>query len=229
MTNVKIEEILERHKKWLNAEGGGERANLEGANLEGANLAGANLAGAILSFANLAGANLAGANLAGAILRFANLAGANLAGTNLAGAILRFATLRGINLSCATLRDANLEGAQLSGAINIPYIPYACPEYGSFIGFKKADYHIVQLEILSEAKRCSATTRKCRCDRARVLAIQNIDGTIADIDSVVSDFDSAFIYKVGEIVRVNSFDDDRWNECSAGIHFFINRQDAVDY
>ena len=209
MTNVKIEEILERHKKWLNAEGGGERANLEGANLEGA--------------------NLAGANLAGAILRFANLAGANLAGTNLAGAILRFATLRGINLSCATLRDANLEGAQLSGAINIPYIPYACPEYGSFIGFKKADYHIVQLEILSEAKRCSATTRKCRCDRARVLAIQNIDGTIADIDSVVSDFDSAFIYKVGEIVRVNSFDDDRWNECSAGIHFFINRQDAVDY
>nr|DAE41777.1 MAG TPA: hypothetical protein [Caudoviricetes sp.] len=47
--------------------------------------------------------------------------------------------------------------------------------------------------------------------------------------SVASDRDSKFIYKVGEIVTVDDFDDNRWNECSTGIHFFINRQEAVNY
>ena len=36
-------------------------------------------------------------------------------------------------------------------------------------------------------------------------------------------------YKVGETVLPDSFDEDRWNECSNGIHFFINKQDAIDY
>ena len=34
---------------------------------------------------------------------------------------------------------------------------------------------------------------------------------------------------VGDIVRVDNFDKNRWNECSTGIHFFITRQEAVDY
>lgn len=28
---------------------------------------------------------------------------------------------------------------------------------------------------------------------------------------------------------VEDFDEDRRNECAAGIHFFITRQEAVDY
>ena len=36
-------------------------------------------------------------------------------------------------------------------------------------------------------------------------------------------------YKVGEMVYPDSFDEDRRNECSHGIHFFINKQDAIDY
>lgn len=88
---------------------------------------------------------------------------------------------------------------------------------------------IVELEILSDAKRLSATGRKCRCDKAKVLSIQNIDGTKSDLTSVASDKDKNFVYKVGETVVVDDFDDDRWNECSTGIHFFINRQEAVDY
>ena len=36
-------------------------------------------------------------------------------------------------------------------------------------------------------------------------------------------------YKVGEIVYPDSFDEDRWNECSHGIHFFVNKQDAINY
>lgn len=38
-----IKSILDRHKKWLNNEDGGERADLGGANLREADLAGADL------------------------------------------------------------------------------------------------------------------------------------------------------------------------------------------
>lgn len=154
---------------------------------------------------------------------------ANLCGANLRYANLRGAYLRGANLYGANLCGANLYGANLYGAENVPFIPYACPDVGSFIGYKKANGLIVELEILSDAKRVSATGRKCRCDKAKVLSIQNIDGTISDKIAVRSDYCDDFIYKAGEIVAVDNFDENRWNECSTGIHFFINRQEAVNY
>ena len=169
-------------------------------------------------------ADLRGANLRDANLRDANLRGADLRGANLEDANLRYANLRGADLRGADLEDANLEGAE-----NISFIPYACPDSGSFIAYKKAGNYIVKLEILSDARRCSATGRKCRCDKAKVLEIQNLDSTLADIDKVASNYDKNFIYKTGEIVTEPNFCEDRWNECSAGIHFFINRQEAVDY
>ena len=164
--------------------------------------------------ADLCGANLRGANLCCADLRCADLRCANLCGANLYG---------------ANLRGADLRGANLYGAENIPFIPYSCPDTGSFIGYKKANGYIVELEILSDARRCSATTRKCRCDKAKVLSIQNIDGSMPDIKKIKSSYDARFIYTVGEIVEEPNFDENRWNECSEGIHFFINRQEAVEY
>jgi hypothetical protein len=83
-TREQLDEILELHRKWLDDDEGGARANLDGANLARANLDGANLAGANLAGANLDGANLARANLDGANLDGANLARANLDGANLA-------------------------------------------------------------------------------------------------------------------------------------------------
>jgi hypothetical protein len=239
-----LQEILVKHKKWINNETGGERVNLYGADLIGAllrraDLSGANLWGADLSAADLRGANLSGANLRGANLMGANLSaadligadlrGANLSGANLIGANLYGADLRDADLSSADLRCVNLSCADLRCVKNVPFIPSACPETGSFIGYKKADNKIVMLEILPDARRSSATTRKCRCDKAKVLAIQNIDGTVLDTSSVASSYDSKFIYTVGEIVEEPNFDEDRWNECAPGIHFFINRQEAVDY
>ena len=144
----------------------------------------------------------------------------------------------------ADLRGADLYGADLYGAKNVPFIPYACPDFGMFIGFKKVyqyvrqgseDYYdsncpyIVVLELPEDAQRLSATGRKCRCDKAKVLSIQNIDGTPAENAEVCSSHDPRFIYRVGEMVYPDSFDEDRWNECSHGIHFFINRQEAVNY
>ena len=154
---------------------------------------------------------------------------ADLCGANLRGADLRGADLRGADLRDADLRDADLCGADLRGAENINY-PIACPEKGAFIGFKKArNGFIVELLIPEDAKRCSATSRKCRCSKAKVISITNHDGSDSGITEINSQHDKNFIYKIGEFVEVNNFNEDRWNECSAGIHFFITRQEAVDY
>ena len=141
---------------------------------------------------------------------------------------LRGADLYGANLRGADLREADLYGADLRGAKNIS-LPIACPEKGEFIGFKKSSGHIVELKITEDAKRCSATGRKCRCSKAVVLSITTIAGENDGVMEVASDHDETFVYRVGETVEVHDFCDDRWAECSAGIHFFITRQEAVDY
>lgn len=144
------------------------------------------------------------------------------------------ADLSNANLSNANLSKANLcytvlSNANLRGAKNVPYIPMVCPEEGDFIGWKKAGQKIIKLHIPEDALRSSATTRKCRCNKAEVIEIYNLDGTISEQRCVESDWDSSFIYHVGETVRVDNFDKDRWKECSTGINFFINRQEAIEY
>ena len=257
ITTEQLNEILTKHAEWVNSCGAkGVRANLWNADLSGADLRGADLRGACLWNANLGGANLGGANLGGADLRGADLWNADLRGANLwnanlwcadlndadlSSAFLGGANLWNANLWCADLRYADLGGADFSGAnlggadlcdakINF-YI--ACPEKGSFIAFKKAgnnyNNYIVELLIPEDARRCSATSRKCRCDKAKVLSITKIDGTSDGVDTVYSIYDETFAYKIGELVEVKDFDDNRWNECSTGIHFFLTRQEAVEY
>ena len=209
---MNIKEILDKHKKWLLGEDGSERANLRGANLCDANLCGANLRGANLCDADLRGADLRGADLCDAYLRDADLRGANL-------------------------RDADLRGADLRGAKNIDSItwsiytafyPLQCPEKGAYTAYKKARGLIVELEIPADAMRSSATSRKCRASKARVISITDVDGNPGG-DSVASDYDSDFVYRVGETVEVPNFDTNRWNECAPGIHHFITKGEAVQY
>ena len=195
-------------------------ANLRGANLRGANLRGANLIDATLSGADLRGANLRGANLSGADLIDATLSGADLIDAtlsyaNLRGANLRGANLRGANLSGANLIDATLSGADLSESTF--GVTINCPEEGSFIAYKKCRGKIVKLFIPEDAKRSSATTYKCRASKASCLEIE--DG----LTEIASSRDADFIYRVGETMEVPDFDDNRWNECSTGIHFFVSR------
>ena len=167
-----------------------------------------------------------------AVRRGANLYGADLYGADLYGADLRGADLRGANL-----RGADLYGANLRGANHIPFIPFACPSDGSFIGWKKISIYsknysgkyLVKLRIPDDARRCSANTTKCRCDKAEVLEITNIE-TDEKVDVITNTNNNVrCVYKVGEMVYPDSFDEDRWNECSHGIHFFINKQEAIDY
>ena len=218
-----LTEILRKHEMWIYGEVGGIRADLSNADLSRANLHLANL-----TMANLSGANLSLANLSGATLYKANLWLADLRWADLRMTNFRLANLSDANFYKADLYKTDLHWADLHGAKNI-YFPITCPEKGLFIAFKKASGYIVELEIPTDALRSSSTTRKCRCSKAKVISITNLDGTPSDVKSVASGYDSKFIYTIGETVEVPNFDTNRWNECAPGIHFFITRQEAVDF
>ena len=195
-----LKKILDEHLLWLNGKGG-SRADLRCANLRNADL------------------------------RNADLRCANLRNADLRNADLRCANLSDADLRCADLRNADLCGAsidQMMWNIYTVFYPLQCPESGSYIGYKKASGLVVELEIPADARRSSATSRKCRASKAKVLSITDINGNPAG-GQVKSNYDPNFVYAIGETVEVTDFDDNRWNECSTGIHHFITRAEAVIY
>lgn len=242
MTQNELNTIIESHQHYLNKDIDGwesMRADLSDKNLSGLNLKNANLREANFRNANLSNSNLGDADLNNADLRDADLNNACLRYANLRKTALRNVDLSETDMYEADLKEANLFGSDLKNTnivcavINedtkIDY-PITCPETGSFIGYKKAvSGKIVKLQICEDAKRSSATTKKCRCSKALVLAIENIDESDSGLQGIASIYDPSFIYRVGEIVEVSDFDDNRWRECAPGIHFFMDRQDAVEY
>ena len=199
MNQNELNIILDAHAKWLRDEVG-ERANLRGANLSGADLSGANL-----SAANLSGTNLSAANLRGA-----DLSGANLRGADLYRADLRGANLRGTNLSAA-----NLSFFQIC--------------HGELLAWKAArEKRLIQLRIPAAAKRTAALTgRKCRAEYAEVVLITNAAGDT--FQDAVSAHDKKTVYRVGETITPDSYDDDIRVECTHGVHFFQTREEAENY
>lgn len=208
----KVSDIIEKAKTGLAG------ANLSKADLRFVNLAEANLTGVDLSRADLTGANLFGTNLTKATLFHANLTEANLIGANLFG-------------SC--LDEANFRDAKGLDMFKI------VPEEGSFIGWKKAHFTdeyrhlevILKLEIPTNAKRVNAYgSRKCRASSARVLAIYRMDGKpFRGKGRITGTNYSDLEYARGKLMRANAFDPDPRVECSYGIHFFLTRQEAIDW
>ena len=204
LTDTELERVLHEHAQWIKSEGkSGKRANLSWSNLRGANLSGINLRGANLSWSDLSGINLRGANLSWSDLSWSDLRGANL-------------------------RGSDLSGSDLSGSKGA-FVPMVCPSDGAFIGWKKCmDNLIVKLLIPEDAQRLSGTGRKCRCDKAKVLEIQTMDGKPAGT-TAHSDYCYNFAYTIGATVVPDVFCADRWQECGGGIYFFITREEAVRY
>ena len=139
-------------------------------------------------------------------------------------------TLDGNYIDC-DFRNARI-GCNVD-AINLD-IHSICPEEGSFIAWKKAQlddqsYCIVKLKIPKDAKRLSGTSRKCRCDKAKVLEIQALNNPFIVYTEAHSWYNSDFVYKMGKTVKVTYFDDNRWIQCGEGIHFFMTRKEAEVY
>lgn len=128
----------------------------------------------------------------------------------------------------------------LAGFQHFPYYKadssMACPEHGAFTGYKIGytlnDYIsltpcLITLYISEEAKRSSAYSNKCRCDKARVLDIRTLNGEKRA--AAISQYDPDFIYEIDKEVTVPDFDENRWHECAPGIHFFMSEKEALEY
>jgi hypothetical protein len=240
MTKKKLKEILEKHKKWLNHEEGGEQAKLLDADLRGANLRSADLRSADLRCVDLSDTDL----------RFARLGSADLRNAQLNGADLRYADLTDANLGYSNLRNAILAGAHLAG-VTFSYLEWdVVPLYTQFegadlrgveldesqkirrgiylkepmMGYKKCrDNVVVTLEIPAHAIVFSINNEKCRTNVAKVI---DIDGGLDQAESI---YDRKFIYRKGEMVYPDTFDCMYNIDCGGGIHFFRTRQEAERY
>lgn len=144
--------------------------------------------------------------------------------------------LRGTNFENITADRSTMES--LSKFVTIvkvtpslfDFFPLRCPETGEFYAYKKVrDDRIVKLLIPEDARRSSATSNKCRCDKAKVVEILECNGEKSNVKRVKSLHDPSFVYTLGEMVSVPNFDDNRFNECAPGIHFFMSFEEAQDY
>ena len=240
--NYTLEEILERHKHWLNRDcenwesmqadlhnvdlhdANMSYADLHSANMKGADMRSANMRGADLRSTDMRGADLRSTdmsyvNMRGADMCGANMMGANMCGANMIDTNMRDADLRNANMSYANMRGANMRGADISGADRLRKgIKLSEP----IIGWKKCKNNVlVKLEIPRGAIVFSINNKKCRTDKAKVLEIIGADRAYSNY--------KFFSYYVGDVIEVFNFNCEYNVECAEGIHFFRTREEAENY
>ena len=222
-----LEEILERHKHWLNRDcenWESMRADLHNADLHGANLYGANLYGADLCSANMMGANLRSADLYGADLCSANMIDADLCSANMIDADLCSANMMGADLHSTNMIDADMRGTNLHDVDmgSADKLRKGIKLSEPIIGWKKCKNNVlVKLEIPRGAIVFSINNSKCRTDKAKVLEIIGSDRAYSK--------HKFFSYYVGDVIEVFDFNCEYNVECAEGIHFFKTREEAKDY
>ena len=197
--------------RWMRA----EKIKISDVDFHGAVFRCVDFRGADFRCVDFSGVDFHGADFRCVDFRDAHFYGSSFHSSNFRGADFYDSSFRGADFS-----DADFNGADFYGTA----LCMQCPSEGSFIGWKKVNGALIKLQITPNAKRSSATTHKCRCSEALVL---EIDG--GAMQQITSNSYAPITYKVGELVHPDSFDDDRWNECSHGIHFFISRHNAEEY
>lgn len=89
---------------------------------------------------------------------------------------------------------------------------------------------IIKLEVPEKAKRVYCDELKIRVSKAKVIGFYNLDGSTLPADSdVVSSYDHAFKYKIGETVKPEKEFDPTSGSCGSGIHGYIDINDAIKY
>lgn len=167
---------------------------------------------ALFDHCSLRGVNFQNANLKSAAMRYNDLTGANINGADLFAAVLEFAKLDNIIYNEET-----------------KWFKLHCPEEGAFLGYKKCfNNRLVQLLIPADAKRTSATMNSCRCSKAKVLTIKSFDYQ-EEFEEAWSLVDENFVYRKGEWVEVSDFNENRWQDSTTGIHFWLTREEALAY
>ena len=180
----------------------------------------------------LDGADFAGSSVENALFDGCSMQGANFKRAKMVTASFRGCDMRKCNIEGADLFGAVLEYARLDGIISdgdTKWFRLRCPKEGAFLGYKKCvNDRMVQLLIPADAKRTSATLPSCRCSKAKVLTIKSFDFT-QNFDEAWSLVDEDFVYKKGEWAEVKDFNEDRWQDSTTGIHFWMTREEAEAY
>jgi len=214
MEKQQLEEILAKHKLWLDEQPGGVRAVLIGNNLSGSDLSRCDLSWSNLREADLSGANLSECDLRGADLRRANLSESNLIGSNLCKSDLSGSIWGGAEEQIRQL-------CNILPPIDQPVIGWEkCTVYNMGVS---AGSCIVKLRIPAGTPRSNATTRKCRAERAEVISIS---GGATEARRTYGYDKPLLTYRVGETVVCEEWDPDWKNECGNGIYFFLTREEA---
>lgn len=233
MRKIEMEELKER----LRGRKEGERLDLTELMFCGLDLSGMDLGNIDFRVSQFVDAKLDGADLSGSSIENAGLDGCSLRGVNFTGANLKGACLRGCDMTGCNICGANLFAAVLEKAVltdiisdeSTQWFRMCCPETGPILGYKKCvNDRLVQLLIPADAKRTSATMPSCRCNKAKVLTIKSFDAS-EEFDEAWSLVDENFVYRKGQWVEVKNFNEDRWFDSSTGIHFWMNRDEAIAY
>lgn len=177
-------------------------------------------------------ANFSHSSIENALFENCTFRGADFRYANMRTCAMRYNDLTGANIEGADLFAAVLEHAKLDGIIyndETKWFKLHCPETGPFLGYKKCfNNRLVQLLIPADAKRTSATMNSCRCSKAKVLTIKSFDYK-EEFDEAWSLVDENFVYRKGEWVEVPNFNEDRWQDSTTGIHFWMTREEALAY
>lgn len=206
-----------------------ENSDLSYANLYNANLTKANLNWASLWSANMEYANLNFSNLKNADLRYANLGGADLKNVYLKNADLRYTNLKGAEFNYSNLANAFLDGAKgnmieyrKGKILTEDIIGYkVCNRDAYSIEQRPAKRVIVTLKIPRGAIVFSINGNKCRTNRAKVIAIDGADRAYSTFNNMS--------YYIGDEFNIYDFNCEYNTECGQGIHFFMTREEALNY
>ena len=90
---------------------------------------------------------------------------------------------------------------------------------------------IVVLQIPAKAKRSQDVDDgfKCRASEAKVLHIESLNGKKLTAKTARSGYDDTFLYTVDQTVKPKYAFDTTGYACASGIHFFMTREQAVQY
>lgn len=212
------------------------KQDVSGVDFHGANLFSANFREATAMTCNFREATLNNSSFERAVANESDFYGASMRMASFLDAKLRktnfaYADFGHANLLGADFYKSTLCGAAFGDTKNMPYVPTWLP-VESFIGWVKIigedESYIVKIKILNDSQRTRGVGDICRCDKALVLEIQDLEGNKLDIEEIeYHDKWGTLVFHVWEVTESEEWYPGRWNDCKAGITFFIDRQSAV--
>lgn len=150
-----------------------------------------------------------------------------------------------INLICNknTFFDENFN--PMNDKILERYIPVYCPEEGSFIAYKvvrtvkdnTVKKYLIKLLIPENARRTSGYFSNGKCRASKVIPLEIRGEDRKKYDSAINNLpfyspgpvEDPIVYRVNTTVEADAYDCRRAFTCANGIHFFLDRQAAMDF